>query len=56
MSKTKTPVDIANKDDAKTLVTTFLAQEEQVAQIEIIKTGQVYSGSVTFNDPPASTT
>jgi hypothetical protein len=53
MSKTKTPVEIASKDDAKRLVTDFIVQEEQVAQIEIIKTGQVYSGSVTFNDPPA---
>jgi hypothetical protein len=51
MSKTKTPVDISSKDDAKTLITNFIVQEEQIAQIEITKTGQVYAGSVTFNDP-----
>jgi hypothetical protein len=53
MSKTITPVDIANKDDAKRLVAFFIDQEEQVAKIEITRNGDVYAGSVTFNDPPA---
>jgi hypothetical protein len=52
MSRTTTPVDIANKDDAKTLVETFIDQDEQISKIEISFSGGAYSGALTVNDPP----